>query len=190
MQNMPERTRETTETPSSGESTSGPRRTHEILPMTWKEHNSHGHWFESFNPEGYAIVEGDSRFEFDGIKRAKIYALYEQNELVCQRINVEDLRQVAELRAGQYSDPIKQESTAEKDAIRPSHYTELQPEPIDVIESWKLGFHLGNAVKYIARAGRKTSDAITDLEKAVWYLQREIACRKALEAAKREHIGI
>lgn len=76
------------------------------------------------------------------------------------------------------------------DAIRPRHYTELRPEPIDVIECWKLGFHLGNAVKYIARAGRKTVDAIKDLEKASWYLQREIARRKAEEAAVREQIGL
>lgn len=83
------------------------------------------------------------------------------------------------------------------DEIRPRHYTDLRPEPIDVIECWKLGFHLGNAVKYIARAGRKcrsedssAQDGITDLEKAAWYLEREISCRKALEEAKREHVGI
>ena len=46
-------------------------------------------------------------------------------------------------------------------------------EPIDVIEDWNLGFNLGNAVKYISRAGRK-DDVITDLEKARWYLDREI----------------
>jgi hypothetical protein len=57
--------------------------------------------------------------------------------------------------------------------IRPAHYTSLQPEPIEVIESWELGFCLGNAVKYIARAGRK-GDRVEDLKKAAWYLQREI----------------
>lgn len=40
-------------------------------------------------------------------------------------------------------------------AINPSHYTDLNPEPIEVIEEWNLGFHLGNALKYMARAGRK-----------------------------------
>ncbi len=47
-------------------------------------------------------------------------------------------------------------------------------EAIKVIEAWGLGFHLGNAVKYIARAGKK-GDEIEDLRKAVWYLQRHIA---------------
>lgn len=49
-------------------------------------------------------------------------------------------------------------------------------EAIKVIEAWQLGFHLGNAVKYIARAGRKEgSDELTDLKKARWYLDRKIA---------------
>ena len=61
------------------------------------------------------------------------------------------------------------------DAVRPTYYTDLHPEPIDVIEVWGLGFCLGNAVKYISRAGRKPgTDAVTDLEKARWYLDREI----------------
>jgi hypothetical protein len=52
----------------------------------------------------------------------------------------------------------------------------LDPEPIDVIDAWGLGFALGNAVKYISRAGRKPgNDALTDLRKAAFYLAREIA---------------
>ena len=47
-------------------------------------------------------------------------------------------------------------------------------EVIKVIEAWKLGFNLGNTVKYIGRAGKK-DDLVTDLEKARWYLDREIA---------------
>ena len=48
-------------------------------------------------------------------------------------------------------------------------------EAIDVIEAWELGFNLGNVVKYLARAGHKSTDAREDLEKARWYLDREIA---------------
>jgi hypothetical protein len=58
----------------------------------------------------------------------------------------------------------------------PSHYTfagEMY-EPISVIEAWELGYNLGCSVKYIARAGRKTKDRLTDLKKARWYLDREI----------------
>ena len=53
----------------------------------------------------------------------------------------------------------------------PAHYNTGKIEVIDAIEDWKLGFHLGNAVKYIARAGRKGSE-VEDLQKAAWYLDR------------------
>lgn len=57
----------------------------------------------------------------------------------------------------------------------PSHYTECGIETIDIIEAYGLGFHLGNAVKYILRAGRKKLDTLEeDLKKARWYLDREI----------------
>ena len=56
----------------------------------------------------------------------------------------------------------------------PDYYKRGGIEAIDAIEAWKLGFHLGNVVKYIARAGRKTADSLQDLRKAAWYLDREI----------------
>jgi hypothetical protein len=59
----------------------------------------------------------------------------------------------------------------------PAHYGgEDDPyEVIKVIEAWGLGFHLGNAVKYIARAGKKsTVTEKQDLEKAAWYVGREL----------------
>jgi hypothetical protein len=59
----------------------------------------------------------------------------------------------------------------------PAHYTRGGIEAIDVIEAWDLGFCLGNTVKYIARAGHK-GDALEDLRKARWYLDREIARRE------------
>lgn len=63
----------------------------------------------------------------------------------------------------------------------PSHYAEgRQYEPINVIEDWQLNYRLGNAVKYISRAGRK-QDAVEDLRKAVWYIEREI---ESLEGAR------
>lgn len=56
----------------------------------------------------------------------------------------------------------------------PSHYGgKSNPlEAIKIIEAYKLGFHLGNAIKYILRAGKKTSDTAQDIEKAIWYLKR------------------
>lgn len=59
----------------------------------------------------------------------------------------------------------------------PKHYggSENFYEAIKVIEAWGLGFCLGNVVKYISRAGKKDkTKLIQDLEKAVWYLNREI----------------
>ena len=55
----------------------------------------------------------------------------------------------------------------------PSHYNKGKIEVIDVIEAWKLGFNLGNVVKYVARADNK-GERLEDLQKALWYLQREI----------------
>lgn len=57
----------------------------------------------------------------------------------------------------------------------PVHYTRHGIEPISVIESFGLGpgFHLGNAIKYIARADAKGA-ALLDLRKALWYIQRAV----------------
>lgn len=65
----------------------------------------------------------------------------------------------------------------------PYHYNFGTIEAIDVIEDWNLGFNLGNAVKYIARCDHKGS-SIEDLEKAAWYLQREIEMRKKKKGAE------
>lgn len=57
--------------------------------------------------------------------------------------------------------------------VDPPHYRQGSIEPIDVIEDWGLGYHLGNVIKYIARAKHK-GDELGDLKKASWYLGREI----------------
>lgn len=55
----------------------------------------------------------------------------------------------------------------------PSHYTDGKIEVIDFIEDKGLGFCLGNAVKYISRAGKKDkSKEAEDIKKAIWYLNR------------------
>lgn len=57
----------------------------------------------------------------------------------------------------------------------PKHYNTGKIEVIDYIEDKNLGFNLGNAVKYISRAGFKDpSKTLEDLEKASWYVAREI----------------
>lgn len=72
------------------------------------------------------------------------------------------------------SESVKQQKLADS-VNHPSHYTFGKFEVIDVIEDWKLDYHRGNAVKYIARAGKKDpSKTIEDLSKAKWYLERAI----------------
>ena len=57
----------------------------------------------------------------------------------------------------------------------PSHYNSGKIEVIEAIEDWGMDYHRGNAIKYIARAGKKDPDTfLEDLEKAVWYLKRKI----------------
>lgn len=68
----------------------------------------------------------------------------------------------------------------------PPHYIEGRKiEPIDVIEDWGLGFHLGNALKYLSRAGRKSANPVEDLEKLVWYVNRY--ADKIEREAEQEH---
>lgn len=55
----------------------------------------------------------------------------------------------------------------------PDHYQGNGLEVIDVIESFNLGFNLGNAVKYILRCGKK-DDPVQELLKASWYIERQI----------------
>lgn len=58
----------------------------------------------------------------------------------------------------------------------PQHYGGKDDpyEAIKVIEAWGLGFHLGNTIKYIARAGKK-DETLQELKKAKWYLDRKIS---------------
>lgn len=67
----------------------------------------------------------------------------------------------------------------------PPHYNSGKIEVIEAIEDWQLNYHLGNAVKYIARAGRKDpAKLIEDLQKASWYLQRKIEVLVAEKAGR------
>ena len=66
----------------------------------------------------------------------------------------------------------------------PSHYTDGNIEVIDFIEDKKLNYHRGNALKYLCRAGKKDpAKEVEDLQKAVWYINREI---QRLEAQKQK----
>lgn len=60
------------------------------------------------------------------------------------------------------------------DSINPVHYRQ-HPSGVEcVVITEHMSFNLGNAVKYIWRAGLKTKDPIEDLKKSLWYIEREI----------------
>ena len=69
---------------------------------------------------------------------------------------------------------IMKEITEREMVNHPDHYQGNKMEVIDIIEDYNLGFSLGNAVKYILRADKKGNKK-QDLEKAIWYLQRELS---------------
>jgi hypothetical protein len=78
----------------------------------------------------------------------------------------------------QYKD-VAMKLLADNDLVNhPPHYKSGGIETIDFIEAKDLNYRLGNVVKYVARAGKKATDPVQDLEKALWYLQREITARK------------
>lgn len=70
----------------------------------------------------------------------------------------------------------KSKSKQSSNVDHPNHYMkDTGFEVIDVIDAWKLDFNLGNAVKYIARAGKKNPEKTKeDLEKALWYISHKI----------------
>jgi hypothetical protein len=80
----------------------------------------------------------------------------------------------ARLRANMAADAFF-DNPAPDPVNNPTHYTDGGIETIDYIEAKGLGYHLGNAVKYISRAGKKgTNQGLEDLRKAQWYLARAI----------------
>jgi len=72
--------------------------------------------------------------------------------------------------------PNADNKTTDDQVDHPTHYggADNPYEAIKVIEAWSLGFCLGNTVKYISRAGKKDA-VLQDLQKARWYLDREIS---------------
>ncbi len=56
----------------------------------------------------------------------------------------------------------------------PKHYNQGNIEVIEFIEDQKLSYHSGQVIKYLCRAGKKTSDPLEDAMKAKWYLDRLI----------------
>lgn len=80
-----------------------------------------------------------------------------------------------------FSDEPNEGFASPREAVNhPPHYGgDTTYEHIKVVRAWGLNYELGNATKYICRAGKKDqSKTLEDLEKAVWYLQAEIERRR------------
>ena len=126
------------------------------------------------NIKKYRIERGYTQKEFAKmIDRAYITVRkYETGDIMPSQYS---LLVIAEALGVTREDIVKdKEDMIKKEMVNhPSHYNMGKYEAIDVIEDWKLGFNLGNTVKYISRAGHK-DDTVQDLRKALWYLEREI----------------
>ena len=70
----------------------------------------------------------------------------------------------------------KSKNIKKENVDHPNHYLkDSGHEVIDAINAWDLNFELGNAIKYIARAGKKDpKKTMEDLNKAKWYIQHQI----------------
>lgn len=92
-----------------------------------------------------------------------------------RQVIVGQISKALEITTPHNSDNTRQQlqSLSKETVNHPSHYNTGKYEVIDVIEDWRLGFHLGNVLKYIARAEHK-KNALEDLKKAAWYLNRYI----------------
>jgi len=113
-----------------------------------------------------------------GLKPSKLQRAIEQMN--------QDLAEVRKL-DGKLFTPIPvrpkhrlQSSVTTPDLVnKPPHYTDGGVDTLKFIEAKDLNFRLGNVVKYISRAGKKLgTDPVQDLEKALFYLKREIDARK------------
>ena len=108
-----------------------------------------------------------------------LYRLTGTQAIMAQKmgIPIEDYAMAEGEVVGIAPDPVKFEPVKADPVNHPSHYTAGGIETIDFIEAKRLGYNLGNVVKYITRSDHK-GNKLEDLRKAQWYLTREIATLK------------
>lgn len=70
----------------------------------------------------------------------------------------------------------------ENSVLKPVYYNDSKITPFDVVDDWRLDFYLGNAIKYIKRAGKKEGNSkAQDLYKVLEYVQKEIDLTEKLD---------
>ena len=120
--------------------------------------------------EGHGLLRKETFGKIVFIGKCTVAVIAEENGCVYQ-LNSLDIEHADD------------ETKAVPDTVsHPSYYNDGKIEVIDFIEDKGLNFNKGNAVKYIARAGKKdTTKEIEDLKKAQWYINREIKRLEGLE---------
>jgi len=118
----------------------------------------------------FVVVDAEGQPQFITISSEKAYELaYELDQTGATYVPVADYLNP---KANETEECIGFDKVYD-DVSNPKHYCYSKYEPKDVIREWGLNFNLGNAVKYIARAGRK-DDIIKDLQKAKQYIEFEL----------------
>lgn len=128
-----------------------------------------------FNRARYFVININGKYVSNAHIVGKVYTY----DLGCRANGKVALKNVREYNL---SKPCGENTGHNDNVNHPNHYTDGSIEVIDYIEDKHLSYHLGNAIKYISRAGKKNVDKyVEDLEKAVWYINREIERFKALK---------
>jgi len=99
-----------------------------------------------------------------GVKRENVYGVKNYDKLRAKRLRL----------ARKTTKPVDTLPITMHDPVNhPEHYKVGGIETIDFIEAKQLSYNLGNVVKYLTRADHK-GNRLQDLQKAQWYLEREI----------------
>lgn len=130
-------------------------------------------------PEDNRLVPGvatNSYSEYWCAVAERNYHRYEEEKM---KEDHYDLRSQIEFNtaSNRYIDTIKDLPMAPDMVNQPPHYVRLNPEPVDVIEKWELGFSEGQILKYLSRWRYK--NGIEDLKKCRFYLDRLIRSEEA-----------
>ncbi len=114
-------------------------------------------------------IEGWNLWKFN------LFRKYTNNERYSKFATSSNLPEItySDFIASLESKPIPPCDTQPDMVNHPPHYTVNGIEVIDIIDAFGLNFNMGNALKYLLRADRKGNKE-QDINKAIWYLQREI----------------
>jgi hypothetical protein len=129
------------------------------------------YWYKDEIGKEYDVIR---QVEFEDFEKYK-YKLTEDVDQIGDYVVEQDPEEGTMLTVDQYDVEEAISIKPTNNIIdHPNYYNKGKIEVIDFIEDQELGFNLGNAVKYISRAGKKNVETyIQDLKKAIWYLERE-----------------